>query len=125
MSRFTLSLFLVALTLLSSCAHTYVEGTGMPADLAHRFLFHVSVEAQQRNYRTSKSEEGKLTIYAGPGNLLYYAGEDEILVTMTVPNVKGKTDRYYQEERRRLQMLNSDLINGARERARAASDFAY
>lgn len=124
MSRLTLSLFFVASIFLSSCAHVYVQGTGLPADVADRFLFHVMVEAQQRSYRTAKSETG-LTVFAGLGDIRYYPGEHEIMVDFVIPNVSGKTENYYRNERQHLQKLNSELINGARQRARQARDFAY
>ena len=116
--------FVAVLLMATACAHTYVERTGLPEDVGHRFMFHVSVEANERGMRTMQGEN-ELAVYAPAGTIRYYPSNGEIIAGYTIPNRSGKNANYYRQKRTELMKLNDVLIAGARKRARSAKDFAY
>ena len=117
------SMVALALTL-AACAHTYYEPTGFPTDVSDRFFFHVDIEAQERGLRTARGDTS-LTVYAQAGNITYAPDGGEIVATLTIPNKRGATVNYYRQKKTELEKLSEGLVEGARERAREAKDFAY
>ena len=118
-------IFIVAsFVLLAACAHTSTKPTGLPADVAERFTFHMNIEAQEQGYRTMRGESG-VTVYASGGRITYGLSGDEIVAIFTIPNKSGANKNYYHKKQIELSALSDKLIDGARRRARDARDFAY
>lgn len=110
--------------LVAGCSHSYYYSTGLPADVADRFFFHLEGEARDRGLQTSRSETD-LHVYAQGGQLWYQVQSDEITTTIVISNRKNATSNYYKSKREEFEKLNGELVAGARRRARQAKDFAY
>ena len=119
--RLMLVTFLMAFGMVG-CAKSYQVETGLPADVAPRFFFHIEKEAQERGLRTSRSDSG-LHIYAQAGQLLYRIDGPDIVVSVVIPTKSSANSNYYRQKKRELQSLHASLSDGARKRSRQTQDF--
>lgn len=119
--RFAL-LFLLLIWTQTGCTKTYYVQTGLPADVASRFFFHLEKEAQDRGLRTQRSEVD-LHVYAQEGQLWYQIDGDEIIASIVIPQKSAANSNYYRQKKRELESLHAELSDGARKRSRNARDF--
>ena len=109
------------------CAGYATYDTGLPAEAAPKFFFHMEQEAQARGYDAWRSSDNSsLSVETDLGELDYNVLGDEIVVNVNLRRVdKDMTDNAIRLELAKLYQLNESLIEDAISRAERAKVFEH
>jgi len=106
------------------CAGFETFGTGIPAEAAPRFFFHMEHEAEARGFEAYRSaNDDYLSVTTDLGDMDYSVEGDEIVVSVHLAEVDGLSVEEVQAELDRLRSLNEDLIDAAAKRAERSKAF--
>lgn len=118
-----LSAALLAL-LVVGCAGFESYGTGLPAEAAPKFFFHMEHEAEARGFDVYRSSSNDyLSVTTDLGDMDYRVEGDEIVVSVQLADVEGLTAEELRVELDRLRALNDELIDAAAKRAERSRAF--
>lgn len=106
------------------CAGFETFGTGLPAEAAPRFFFHMEHEAEARGFEVYRSTHNdSLSVTTDLGDMDYSVEGDEIVVSVHLASIDGLSVDEIQAELDRLRRLNDDLIDAAAKRAERSKAF--
>ncbi len=116
-----LLVFSVAVTT-TGCTKTYYVETGLPADVAGNFFFHLQKEAESRGLNAQRTDMD-LHVYSEGNQIWYQIQDEEIIASIVIPQRSSANENWYAQKKRELQRLHDELMEGARKRSVSAQDF--